>query len=270
MIRNFPRALLYHKVTPRWEVGVTWVTPLAFQRQMEKLAEAGWRTTLPDEQGMTTDEHKEFLLIFDDGYECIYRYAYPILTDLGFKAVVFIPSGYIGRMNDWDHHLLGRRFGHLTLEMLNELTAAGWMIESHTVSHVDLLRLRDDLLGLEIGGSRRELQTSIGQQLNWISYPFGRYDQRVVDASIKAGYSGAVVPVCRRSVDVPDGFNLIVADAVYRWDTPKMVLNRLEQGDGYCAGRRLRRIVNGFSVGTVVWRRLFPFRDHSKPLAMDR
>ncbi len=269
MIQNYPRALLYHKVTPRWEVGVTWVTPVAFQRQMEKLAKAGWRTILPDEQGMKTDEHKKFLLIFDDGYECIYRYAFPVLRDFGFKAVVFIPSGYIGLTNEWDHHLLGRRFGHLTLEMLKELTEAGWMIGSHTVSHVDLLRLSDDRLKNEIEGSRRELQDATEQPLNWISYPFGRYDRHIIDAAMRAGYSGAVVPAFRKSVDVPDGFNLIAADAVYRWDTSGMVLNKLKQGGGYRTGRWLRRIVNRFSVGTVVWRRLFPFRNRSKPLAMD-
>jgi len=280
-----PPALLYHKVSPRWEVGVTRVKPSTFRRQMEGLAKAGWRTTLPDEfrftgnirgvggtadrGGPAADARKEFLLIFDDGYECVYRYALPVLRDLGFRAVVFIPSGYIGGSNDWDHHLLGRRFRHLTLEMLDDLVLSGWRIGSHTATHPSLPHLNDDQLLLEIDGSRRKLQEITGQEVEWISFPFGRYDRRVIEASRRAGYHGAVVPVRRASVDVPDDFRLIEAGAVYLWDTAGMVSDNLNGGDRYPVGRWLRRAANRLSAGTIMWKRIFHECNNSEPLATD-
>ncbi len=267
-----PPALLYHKVDPRWEAGVTWVTPSVFRRQMERLAEAGWKTILPDlnqvkqklpppssaggeSKGGVSIDNNHFHLIFDDGYEGIYHHAFPVLEELGFKASVFIPSGYIGKMNDWDHQLLGRRFRHLSVSMLNELSAAGWMIGSHGVSHTDLSGEGDKQLRNELSVSRSMLQDIIGFDIKWLSFPFGRYGRRVIDAAVDAGYSGAVVPVLRSSVDIPDYFSILEADAVYSWDTPGMVLKRLRRGSGYRLGRGLRMVMNSFSLGTVIWKR---------------
>jgi len=281
MNSDLPPALLYHKVDARWEVGVTCVSPRSFHRQMGKLAHAGWTTILPDEIHSASNEAgccqvpssdskmagRRFLLIFDDGYEGIYHEALPILRELGFKAVVFIPTGFIGRENDWDHHLLGRRFRHLSRSMLADLSEVGWAICSHTVSHPDLNRISDERLTLELTESRRTLQEITGQEVNWVSFPFGRYNRRVIAAAVEAGYSGAVVPVIRSGVVTQDGFDLLLADAVYLWDTPDMVLGRLHRGRGYRFGRAFRCVTNSFSLGTVLWKRIFSPGYRSKQLA---
>jgi len=253
MIDKFPPVLLYHKVSPRGEIGVTWVKPGAFKRQMETIAEAGWSTILPGEDA----DSKQFLLIFDDGYECIYKYAYPILSKLDFKAVVFIPTGYIGSTNDWDYQLFGRRFAHLSEAMLLELSKAGWMIGSHTVSHTDLLQLSNSQLEDEIAGSRSKLQDLTGQGIEWIAFPFGRYNQRVMDVAVNAGYTGAVVPVYRSDIVVPEGFSLIIADAVYLWSSIGLIERILRRDNGYRIHRKFQKLVNGSSYGTIIWKRLF-------------
>ncbi|MDP8228770.1 MAG: polysaccharide deacetylase family protein [Candidatus Electryoneaceae bacterium] len=254
-------ALLYHKVTPNWEPGFTWTPPELFQRQMERLASLGWRTILPDQVGRTSsvggcDSEKQFLLVFDDGYECIYRYAFPILKSLGFRAVVFMPSDYIGRWNEWDYHFGGRRFKHLDWDMLSEMVAAGWMIGSHSVSHCDLTGLDDEHLMFELTDSRRSLEDRLGIAVDWTAFPFGRYDRRVLDAAQNTGYTGAMVSVMRENI-VPERFVLWAVDAVYLLDTVGTVSKRLERrGWSYPVGRLFRRCVNYCSGGTVILQRL--------------
>ena len=211
--------------------------------------------------------NKHFHLIFDDGYENIYRYAFPVLNELGFRASIFIPSDYIGRTNDWDHQLLGRRFQHLSGSKLKELSSAGWMIGSHGVSHKDLTRVSEKQLEGELINSRTELQDIIGTDVGWISFPFGRYGAREIGAAVKAGYSGCVVPYRRSSVRKPIDFHILEADAVYLWDTVSMVTRRLRRCNGYPLGRRFRILTNSFSLGTVIWKRLFSKIDRRESLA---
>jgi len=264
MISPSPTSLLYHKVTPRWEVGITWVIPGTFRRQMEEITAAGWQTILPDQingkstlQQLSPHSHEsgnQFMLFFDDGYECIYRHAFPVLEEIGFKACVFIPSGYVGRQNDWDHHLFGRRFRHLNKSMLKDLADAGWMIGSHCVTHCNLLALNDDRLKHEIHVSRQTLQDLAGRDVRWISFPFGRYDQRCIDMVADAGYSGAITPVLR-PVSFPDNFNLILVKPVYLWHGRKSIHQYLENG-GSILDEKTCLLINGLNYGTVLWKSL--------------
>ena len=247
-------ALHYHKVTPRWEAGVTWVMPKAFYKQMERIASQGWQTLLPNERLDESIERK-FYLFFDDGYECIYRHAFPILQDFSFKATVFIPSDFVGKTNNWDHQLLGRQFRHLNKRMLIELSEKGWIIGSHCATHRDLLSMTVDRLENEIIGSRETLMKLLGREIHWISFPFGRYDQHCIDIAVKAGYSGAIAPVLR-SVSIPADFNLLISEAIYLWHSPKSILKFLENLSSPFE-EIMRLLVNKLNSGTILWKRLF-------------
>ncbi len=271
MKHSYPPALLYHKVERRWEGGFTWVSPMQFRRQMKRLHAEGWRTILPDYAvaGSTSEnsgEDRRFIIAFDDGYEGVLGNALPVLDELGFRAIVFIPVGYIGRFNGWDHHLFRRWFRHLDWGGLRELSRAGWGIGSHSVSHLSLTTLPARRLVDELVRSRAELEEGLGMPVTWISFPFGRYDDRVVSAAVEAGYRGAVVSVTRRVRPV-GGFRLIPADAVYRWDGPGLVAGRVKRGTGYPLGRAFRRVVNGFSGGTVVLQSLSSGRSMRKTVS---
>jgi len=252
-------ALLYHKVAPAWEVGVTCVPPSRFVEQMRAIHSQGWRTILPGQEPQTADaspDTPQFLLAFDDGYECVRRYAFPVLQELGYRAIVFMPAGCIGKWNDWDHNLLGRRFRHLSAEMLRDLVDAGWLVGSHGIHHRALTGLHDDELQEELTLSRRRLQDLFSAEVRWCAFPFGRYDVRVLNAAAEAGYRGAVIPV-RRMCPVPGGFQLWCSDSVYLWDTPNSVQNLLCRGMGYGLSAALRRQANRLSGGTIIWRKIF-------------
>jgi peptidoglycan/xylan/chitin deacetylase (PgdA/CDA1 family) len=261
--QNIP-ALLYHRIDTRWDVGVTWSTLAQFKSHLQRLQKAGWNTVaLPSASDIcqvcqTPQNTSDRLcyLIFDDGYEGICKYAFPILRDLGFSASVFIPTGFIGHLNTWDHNLLGRRFRHLDRSMLEELSSAGWMIGSHGVTH----RYFGDLCGSDLKSemmqSRRQLEDIIGKPVEWISFPFGRHSRRIIEAAQEAGFTGAVVPLVRR-VEAPDDFNIIHTEPVYWWNNAESVVKIVTDYNRRGNGRWIVSCANRLNAGTIIWRRIF-------------
>lgn len=251
---NLPPALLYHKIDQEWEVGVTFIPPRRFAYQMELLKSNAWETILPGEP--VEANSKQFVLSFDDGYESVFRNALPVCERLGYKGVLFIPSAMIGRWNDWDNQLLGRRFRHLDRMQLQQLVKAGWMIGSHGISHCDMTALTSKQCHQEMVDSRQVVEEITGKTADWIAFPYGRYNRQTVECAISAGYTGAVTPVLRQSAKLP-GFTLLRADPVYLWDRSGLIPRRLNRvGVAYNAGRLFRRITNLCTTGTLGWNRV--------------
>jgi peptidoglycan/xylan/chitin deacetylase (PgdA/CDA1 family) len=52
------------------------------------------------------------VITFDDGYRDVYRYAYPLLKQMGIPAIIYLPSAFIGTRRRFNHdrlfHLLRR------------------------------------------------------------------------------------------------------------------------------------------------------------------
>src|SRR5262249_20427613 len=74
-----------------------------------------------------------------------------------------------------------------------EPPAAGIEIGSRGATHRALSGLSDADLELEIAGSKERLQNVIGAPVVTFCYPFGAFDDRVVEAVMKAGYRAATV-----------------------------------------------------------------------------
>jgi len=245
--------LLFHKITPRWEAGVTWTTPDQFRRMLVYLADHGWRAA---DWALDDDNGKSFYLAIDDGYQCTLDYAFPVLRDLGWTAALFIPTMYIGRMNDWDHQFYGRRFRHLDWNGLRVLSEAGWTIGSHAHSHRALTGLSPVEVVDELTNSKRILEEKVGR-IDWISFPFGRVNDCILTAAQNVGYRGVVV----NSVGVTYQAHLSImeADPVYLWDWPRLLPGRLQKrGQFFQWGRTLRQVIRASSGATILWRQVFP------------
>jgi peptidoglycan/xylan/chitin deacetylase (PgdA/CDA1 family) len=81
--------------------------------------------------------------------------------------------------------------GGLSHGQVRRLIAAGWEIDAHTLTHPDLTSLDDRQLAREVAGSRQELESRFGVPVDFICFPGGRYDARVIAAVRRAGYLGA-------------------------------------------------------------------------------
>lgn len=95
-----------------------------------------------------------------------------------------------------DHGLRGTFYiPYLSAEISSEqilLIAENHDIGGHTMTHPsDLKQLSDDDLRFEVETCRQSLQDFTGQPINSFCYPRGRYDERVIQAVMDAGYTNA-------------------------------------------------------------------------------
>lgn len=168
---------------------------------------------------------KTVIITFDDGYESVFKYAYPILKEVGFKAIVFVITGYIDRLNNWDANLGGIRFRHLSTAQIKHLVTDGWEIGSHSVNHQPLPHLNQNRLYDEVTRSFDELKRITNHDITTFSYPFGMQNSRVQKVIKDAGYKLA----CRNISRNNDCDNLLSIPRipVYKFDTVRTLRRKL-------------------------------------------
>ena len=277
---NAPPILCYHKVDARREFGVTRVSPRVFRRQMESLAKAGWRTLGGAELSahlaapapaaspvspshaspLTSHSSRLLVLTFDDGYAALAVHAFPVLADLGFRALVFVVTDYVGRDNDWDVHYGWRRFRHLTWDELAHWQERGIEVHSHGATHQRLTWIPDSEAEDELGRSRQAIASRLGVPPAALSYPFGAVDARVRRLTAAAGYTMAVAGPrgLAGQLDRSAGPDPLVLGRlpVYAWDPFAVPLVLRGGAAGACAAG-LARAASRLSVATSAIRRVF-------------
>jgi peptidoglycan/xylan/chitin deacetylase (PgdA/CDA1 family) len=168
-------------------------------------------------------------LTFDDGYDGVFQHAWPLLSDLGLPATVFVVAERPERPDAfwWDHpdiaavatptsrerwlrELKGEASAILSALSLQSSTRvpsshrpAGWdaiaaaataglEIGVHSATHRTLTQLGDAELEHEIVASRETIRARAGVAPTLFAYPYGVWNPRVRDAVFAAGYRGAV------------------------------------------------------------------------------
>jgi len=93
------RILMYHHVSDDEDIFLPGITTPVFSRQMEYLHREYSVLDLNDLMGMLdrgeTIPPRAAALTFDDGYEDVYRNAFPVLKQYNLPATVFISTGFI-------------------------------------------------------------------------------------------------------------------------------------------------------------------------------
>jgi biofilm PGA synthesis lipoprotein PgaB len=143
------------------------------------------------------------LITIDDGYESVYRVAYPVLREFGAEAATFV----VVQSTDYPMKN-GENFPHLSWSQMREMKSAGMSFYSHTYglhrkvaadvsgrqapaltsrlySTVTGLAESDEeyrhriLADLQLADQR--LNAELGNKTNLLCFPYGSYNQEVVD-----------------------------------------------------------------------------------------
>jgi peptidoglycan/xylan/chitin deacetylase (PgdA/CDA1 family) len=146
-----------------------------FQAQLNYLRECGWKG-LSVGQALTFPEGRNVTITFDDGCETDLLAAAPILRQNDFSATFFVICGRLGKP------------GYLSCEQLKELSAQGFEIGCHSMTHPYLTDLDENGLRHEILDAKVRLEQILGRPVDHFSCPGGRCDQRVVAMARAAGY----------------------------------------------------------------------------------
>lgn len=165
------------------------VTPDRLDRQLTWLRRRGLRGVSIAELLAAPTRTDLVGLTFDDGYADFLDHALPVLREHEFGATLFVLPGRLGGENAWDP--LGPRKPLLTADGIRQACEAGVEIGSHGLTHTDLTGADDLRLKSEVVESRAALEELTGAPVDGFCYPYGRIDERAVDAVREAGYTYA-------------------------------------------------------------------------------
>lgn len=201
--------LMYHNIAE--EPNDMTVTPETFRMHMETLAENGYTAVTLDDMvnyvysGGELPE-KPVLITFDDGYYSNYEYAYPVLSELGMKAVIFTVGTSFGKTTYLDTDApITPHFGE---KEAKEMTNSGVIsLQSHTYdmhrsenyeknARYDMGQLAGeteeeyiDTVREDLIMSREFLENLREDNVLALSYPKGKITDNAARIAVEEGYT---------------------------------------------------------------------------------
>lgn len=174
------------------------MSPAKFEQDLKDIKEKGYETVYPYEineklLNNQKQDKKYVLLTIDDGYEDIYKYAFPLLKKYNMKATFYIVVNLVGQFNPKSINLAGN---YVTWEQLDEMRDSGLInIGSHTMDHAELTnkKYKDKDLRYQIFNSKDILQRKLGIKIKDFCYPYGKYNDEIVKLVKEAGYETATI-----------------------------------------------------------------------------
>lgn len=196
-VSSEPKVLMYHRIVDDRRLSGRQETCLHvddFERQLILLNQFGYTpVTFRDYKLFLDGElrlpRKPVILTFDDGYEDVYRLAYPLLKEQGMKAVVFVLGDRSIRYNSWDADSSGIPSAMLMSdEQIIELHSNGFEIGAHTLSHCNLRAMQFGERYNEIYKSKLILEALLDSKVISFSYPYGLVNGEIKKLVKEAGY----------------------------------------------------------------------------------
>lgn len=187
--------LTYHDIreTSRSQMQVT---AQEFEEQMAYLHNNGYKVISLESfynfinlrQGIP---EKSVVITFDDGWRAVYTTAYPILKKYKFSATIFIYTDFISPGNKMA----------LTWDMMREMSADGLDIQVHSRTHEPNIPWKREgeteqqyrsRLDSELLIPKNMAEQQLGKRIKYIAYPYGQYNDTLIEAARKAGYEGGL------------------------------------------------------------------------------
>jgi peptidoglycan/xylan/chitin deacetylase (PgdA/CDA1 family) len=172
--------LLYHHISDDDPENRYYVTLEDFRNQMETLLAWGYSTiTAADLANFIIEGgvrlNRPVVITFDDGFVDIFLNAFPIMKAMGFIGTIYIYVDHVGSR------------GYLDAGQITTLAESGWEIGNHSMSHANLTQ-NHSKLEYEVEQSRTILEKMIGVNVNTFAYPYGEFDDFVIEYLRNSGY----------------------------------------------------------------------------------
>lgn len=154
-----------------------------FELQMKYILDQGYtpltiEELIKDEQSRTFPL-KPIAITFDDGWRSQSENALPILTKYHIPATFYIYTGVIGSPL------------YMTWDDLHALVDNGMEIGDHTKSHPRLTKINPSRLDEELVQSKHVLERNLHIPVSDFAYPYGNYNDSIIEAVKSAGYVSA-------------------------------------------------------------------------------
>jgi len=173
--------LYYHRVPAQYRT--------RFARQMDMLLRLA-KPIGPDRRSPSSTARRRAMVTFDDGYESTVEIGLPELKKRGIPATVFVIVKALGGLPDWQSFSAGRDASDkvISVEKLRALDPDAVTIGSHTLTHPLLPSLDEKEAWHEIADSRAMLESILGREVKFFSFPYGAFNESLVDLCRRAQY----------------------------------------------------------------------------------
>lgn len=190
---SLPVVMYHHILKSPDRLGDYVISPQQFEEDLKYIQKCGYQTISSQElmdfiqNGVPLPE-KAIMITFDDGYESVHEYAFPLLQKYNMKAVVSI----IGKHTDIFSNPNEPRsinYSHLSWDQLREMQQSGvFEIENHSydmhgnrgdkrygirIKKEETLEEYKKALTDDIGGLSEQIINEIGVKPTIFAYPFG-------------------------------------------------------------------------------------------------
>ncbi len=151
---------------------------------------------------------ESIVITMDDGWEGVYSHAFPVLKEFGFPFTIYLYKKYVN---------IGGR--SLSWAQIKEMMQHGCSVGSHSVSHENLKKKPRNAptdagyqqwVLTELKDSREFLEQNLNIKCTTFAYPFGIFDDTIMETGLQIGYDGLVT----------------VNGQKVTWDTPNGKLGR--------------------------------------------
>ncbi|MEG2645755.1 MAG: polysaccharide deacetylase family protein [Clostridia bacterium] len=140
------------------------------EEQLKYISENNYQTIFVNELDKLYNYTKPVALTFDDCFVYFYNNAFPLFRKYKQKATLNIIYNYINGEN------------YLTEAQIKEMIDSGFIsIESHTLTHADLVMSNADKRRSEILSSKEKIENKFAINLTTMCYPYGKYNQDIIN-----------------------------------------------------------------------------------------
>ncbi len=190
--------LCYHDIQPVATNDMV-NTPANFEAHLQWLKEHGFRTLSVDElaavlKGREPEPQHAVVITFDDGYQGVYQYAYPLLKQYGMQATLFLVTSKVGDERP--------PMPHLTWPEIEEMDKDGVI---RAAVHADEMHVKlgqrlakEERVGKsptdisrDLAMARRDIESHVHHPVHSIAWPFGDYSVSLIHLACKLGYNVA-------------------------------------------------------------------------------
>jgi peptidoglycan/xylan/chitin deacetylase (PgdA/CDA1 family) len=173
--------LYYHSISPEQRQH--------FARQMDMLVAYATPIAVDIKEQLTTDRFYA-AVTFDDGFRTFAQNALPELQKRRIPSTMFVVSGCMGQNPSWltESYLDNQTEITMSVDELLSMPQEWVTFGSHTVTHPPMTKLSAQTAKDELVNSRRQLERSLGRSITLFSFPYGLYNQNLLDWCREAGY----------------------------------------------------------------------------------
>jgi len=166
------------------------------------------------------DGRPKIAITFDDAFMSMVDNALPELIAREMSYTIFVPTGCLGAHPTWqmESTALDRHEIVASGDALRALVSMGARMGAHSRFHPKLTLIGPNEAQAEIGGSKAELESLLGQTVELFAFPYGDFNQQTLHFCKEAGYR-FVYSIGPGSVDPTDTTMLRPRVAVKLSDT---------------------------------------------------